>query len=262
MKHYDLKELSTATRKVDKVSGKDLSSNDFNSTYKTEIDNIINHGAISGVIITTTDATNYTGSYVTVTSLHHGLSVLLYNNTNSTNKANATLNINSLGAKPLYYKNRVIQAGELPYRSVCLAVYVHWTAFNNGQGAWVLVDDRDTTYPDASTSTKGLMTTEQVTSLNNALSELNSLENHVHGQITNDGKIGSTSGLFVVTGTGGVVTTSNQIGNLKNNGAIGTTSGLFVTTGNSGVLTTSSGVTLTATFTDGNTTNFKVLPGS
>lgn len=262
MKHYDLKELSTATRKVDKVTGKDLSSNDFTGTYKSKLDNLIQSGPLPWLTLSSTDSTNYTSSFYSITDYSTGLLVIAYNNKNSLNNDNATLNVNNLGAKPIYYKNRAIKSGEFPYRSVSLLLYTHWTAFNNGQGAWVMLDDRDTTYSEATTSSSGLMSKNHVSLLNGAVSDLESLEQHGHGQITNDGKIGSTSGLFVVTGTGGVVTTSNQIGNLKNNGAIGTTSGLFVTTGNSGVLTTSSGVTLTATFTDGNTTNFKVLPGS
>lgn len=262
MKHYDLKELSTATRKVDKVTGKDLSSNDFNSTYKGKLDALIQNGPLPWLTLSSTDSTNYTSSWAAITSYTDGLLVIAYNNKNSLNNDNATLNINNLGAKPIYYKNRAIKSGEFPYRSVSLLLYTHWTAFNSGQGAWVMIDDRDTTYSDASTSSKGLMTANHVSLLNGAVSDLESLEQHGHGQINNAGKIGTTSGLFVVTGTGGVVTTSNQIGNLKNNGAIGTTAGLFVVTGSNGVLTTSSGITLTATFTDGSTASYKILPGS
>ena len=59
---------------------------------------------------------------------------------------------------------------------------------------------------------------------------------HTHGNITNDGKIGSTSGLPLVTTTGGLVTTgafgtaagefasgNHTHGNISNDGKIGST---------------------------------------
>jgi hypothetical protein len=74
---------------------------------------------------------------------------------------------------------------------------------------------------------------------------------HTHGNITNAGAIGTTSGLPVKTGTSGVLeagafgTSAGQFaegnhvhGNITNAGAIGSTQGLVVRTGASGVLTT------------------------
>lgn len=261
-KTYDLKELSTANRKVDKVSGKDLSSNDFNNTYKSKLDWYIANGSIGGITLTSSDLTAYTGTYSGLTSYYHGLIFAGLNNKTGLNNANATLNLNSLGAKPIYYKNQKIQSGEFPYRSVSLFLYVTWSAFNSGQGAWILIDDRDTTYTTATTEKSGLMGNAHVVNLNNVISDVQSLENHVHGNIKNNGAIGTTSGLFVVTGASGVLTTSNQIGNLKNNGAIGTSAGQVVTTTTNGVLTTTSPVVLTASFTDGSTATYKILPGS
>ena len=66
---------------------------------------------------------------------------------------------------------------------------------------------------------------------------------HVHGNITNDGKIGSTANQFVYTTTAGLVTSKNSIGNITIDGAIGSTSGQVVTTTTNGVLTTSDWVT-------------------
>lgn len=63
--------------------------------------------------------------------------------------------------------------------------------------------------------------------------------NHVHGNLTNDGKIGSTANYFVYTSTGGAVDAKEKIGNINTNGAIGTDSGKMVVTTTSGVLTTS-----------------------
>ena len=74
---------------------------------------------------------------------------------------------------------------------------------------------------------------------------------HTHGNVTNDGKIGSTSGLPIKTGTAGVLeagafgTSAGQFaegnhahGNVTSGGAIGSTPGLVVKTGTSGALTT------------------------
>jgi hypothetical protein len=88
---------------------------------------------------------------------------------------------------------------------------------------------------------------------------------HAHGNITNAGAIGGTSGLPIITTTSGVLTTgsfgttpgtfaqgndsrlsdartplSHTHGNITNGGAIGTTSDQVVVTGTSGVLTTAS----------------------
>lgn len=69
------------------------------------------------------------------------------------------------------------------------------------------------------------------------------LIDHVHGNITNDGKIGSTANQFVYTSTGGLVSAKASIGNITTDGAIGSTSGKVVTTTTDGVLTTSDWIT-------------------
>ena len=65
---------------------------------------------------------------------------------------------------------------------------------------------------------------------------------HVHGNITNDGKVGTNADYFVTTTTGGLVTSQQRIGNISTAGAIGSTSGKVVTTTTSGVLTASNWV--------------------
>lgn len=66
---------------------------------------------------------------------------------------------------------------------------------------------------------------------------------HTHGNLTNDGKIGSTADYFVYTSTGGAVDAKQKIGNITTSGAIGNDSGKVVVTTTSGVLTTSDWVT-------------------
>ncbi|MBQ6220008.1 MAG: hypothetical protein IJH63_00445 [Methanobrevibacter sp.] len=62
---------------------------------------------------------------------------------------------------------------------------------------------------------------------------------HTHGNLTNDGKIGSNADYFVTTTTGGAVTSQASIGNISTSGAIGSTSGKVITTTTNGVLTAS-----------------------
>ena len=67
--------------------------------------------------------------------------------------------------------------------------------------------------------------------------------NHVHGNITTDGKVGNNSNYFVYTTTNGTVTSKEMIGNITVDGTIGNTSGQVVTTTTNGVLQTSDWVT-------------------
>lgn len=95
------------------------------------------------------------------------------------------------------------------------------------------------------------------------LSDARTPLSHIHGNITNAGAIGSTTGLPIITTTSGVLTTgtfgtaagsfcqgndsrlsdariptAHTHGNITNVGAIGSTSGLMIKTTTSGVLTT------------------------
>ena len=69
-----------------------------------------------------------------------------------------------------------------------------------------------------------------------------SSSDHVHGNITNDGKVGSNANYFLYTGTGGAVTSKQKIGNITTSGAIGTTSGNVITTTTNGVLQSSTSI--------------------
>jgi hypothetical protein len=109
------------------------------------------------------------------------------------------------------------------------------------------------------------------------LSDARTPTSHVHGNISNAGAIGSTSGLPVITTTSGVLTvgafgvsagqfcqgndarlsdartpTSHVHGNISNAGAIGATSGLPIITTTSGVLTVGAFGTSAGQFCVGN----------
>ena len=80
-------------------------------------------------------------------------------------------------------------------------------------------------------------------------------KSHTHGNLSNDGKIGSNANYFVYTTTSGAVTSKQKIGNITTSGAIGSTSGKPIITTTSGVLTTGSFGTSSGTFAEGNHTH-------
>lgn len=84
------------------------------------------------------------------------------------------------------------------------------------------------------------------------LSDARTPTSHTHGNLTNDGKVGSTANYFVYTTTGGAITSKQKIGNITTSGAIGSTSGLPLKTTTSGVITTGSFGTTSGTFCQGN----------
>ena len=103
---------------------------------------------------------------------------------------------------------------------------------NDGDGTNVFVKNNDSRLSDSRTPTS-----------------------HTHGNLTNDGKVGSTANYFVYTTTSGAITSKQKIGNITTSGAIGSTSGLPIITTTSGVLTTGSFGTGSGTFAEGNHTH-------
>lgn len=92
--------------------------------------------------------------------------------------------------------------------------------------------------------------------------------NHTHGNISTDGKIGSTANLPLITTTDGAITTGsfgtsantfaegNHVhGNLTNDGKIGSTANLPLITTTNGAVTTGSFGTSANTFAEGNHTH-------
>ena len=71
-------------------------------------------------------------------TLKHGMIITLLNY-KADNVDNATLNVNNLGAKPIYYLNRKIKANEFPYKSLSLFMYSTWTSYENGTGVWIMI---------------------------------------------------------------------------------------------------------------------------
>ncbi len=64
---------------------------------------------------------------------------------------------------------------------------------------------------------------------------------HTHGNITNDGKVGSDADYFVITGTGGAVTSQKRIGKISTDGKLYTDTSAGVTLNNAVLMTSSTG---------------------
>ena len=75
---------------------------------------------------------------------------------------------------------------------------------------------------------------------------------HTHGNLTNDGKVGTNANYFVTTTTSGAVTSKQKIGNINTDGKIGSTANLPLITTTAGTVTTGSFGTSANTFCQGN----------
>lgn len=108
---------------------------------KSDKSMMIGFGTASG----TTSA--YTVS-ITGATLTHGTIIAVYNAVGN-NTASATLNVNSLGAKPIYYNASAITAGKYPNKSTCLFMY-NTTIVSGGCWQMIYSSDTNTTYTAAS----------------------------------------------------------------------------------------------------------------
>ena len=104
-----------------------------------------------GVVDSTSTNAAYTVTVPNLTSLYEGAVVYVYNN-KVVNAASATLNVNSLGAKSIYYQNAVIPASRWPLGS--LGIFVYNTTIVS-TGCWIMNYSygQNTTYSNASLGT-------------------------------------------------------------------------------------------------------------
>lgn len=179
----------------------------------------------------------------------HGVLIVVLNNRSTANNAGCSLNVNSLGAKPIYYHNRAIKKGEFPYRSASFFMYSTWNAFNSGSGAWIMLDDHPKLYDTAKSSglykisvdTDGhVSATTNVTANDlpshshsasaisiSGLDNINNIEDavndlyanvtspsHTHGDITTDGAI-TTSTVNFANGDVPIVADASASGKLQ-----------------------------------------------
>lgn len=85
---------------------------------------------------------------ITGATLTHGTIIAVYNAIGN-NAANATLNVNNLGAKPIYYNASAITASRYPNKTTCLFMY-NTTIVSSGCWQMIYSSDTNTTYTAAS----------------------------------------------------------------------------------------------------------------
>lgn len=162
-------------------------------TDKGRLDNL--YKRIAGYAVTAGSTSAYTAS-ITGAALNKG--TLICVRFHAANAANATLNLNSLGAKPIYYKGAAVPAGRAPVNSVVLLVYD--TEMVSG-GAWHMVYsyDSNTTYSKATASSDGLLSKEDFAKLAEVTLEEMEYLSGVTGGIQEqlDGKAASSHGNHV-----------------------------------------------------------------
>lgn len=87
---------------------------------KTEVDSMaIRSGNIAG----STSAYTATVNGITYDTLTHGTLIALYNNNIGNNVADATLNVNNLGPKPIYYQSGAIPGSRFPNKTTGIFMY-------------------------------------------------------------------------------------------------------------------------------------------
>ena len=116
----------------------------MSSTDKIRVDDL--YKRIAGYAVTAGTTSAYTATITGVTLTHGTMIALRFN---ATNAKNATLNVNSLGAKPIYYKGAAITASRAPANAVMLLVY-DTTQVSTGAWHCIYSYDANSTYSNAS----------------------------------------------------------------------------------------------------------------
>ena len=205
--------------KVDKVTNKGLSTNDFTTAYKSKIDGL-STVATSGSYSDLSNKPSIPTKTSQLTNDGDGTNVFVKNNdsrlTNSrTPKSHTHGNLTNAGA-----------IGSASGKIITTTTSGVLTASDS------ITKNKISDFPTSMTPTS-----------------------HTHGNLTNAGAIGSSSGQIITTTTNGVLTASSTItkskisdfptsmtptshthGNISNDGKIGSASGKLIVTGNNGVL--------------------------
>ena len=205
--------------KVDKVTNKGLSTNDFTTAYKNKIDGL-STVATSGIYNDLSNKPSIPTKTSQLTNDGDGTNAFVKNNDSRlTNSRTPTSHTHG----------NLTNAG----------------AIGSASGKII------------TTTTNGVLTASD-TITKSKISDFPSTmtpTSHTHGNLTNAGAIGSASGQIITTTTNGVLTASSTItkskisdfptsmtpsshthGNISNDGKIGSSSGKLIVTGNNGVL--------------------------
>lgn len=94
------------------------------------------NGIPYGVVDGTSTKTAFTATVSGVTSLYDGLVILLKNNVVAS-ASGCTLNVNSLGAKPIHYSTALNTGISTTYSATMTALFYYDSTRNSGNGAWV-----------------------------------------------------------------------------------------------------------------------------
>lgn len=152
------------TGKVDKETGKGLSTNDFTDAQKVKVNNLTD-------VFTSAEFSNTissSGQAVTASGFSTKNNAKLYikcTNTslNWTSTDTLKINVNSLGARDVYYEGHPWRYAEA--KEYCKNYNVIALLFDNASNVFHVID-KDTHYNNATTSVPGLMSVADKTKLN------------------------------------------------------------------------------------------------
>ena len=138
--------------KVDKVSGKGLSTNDFTTSYKNKIDNIIVYCTCTTAAATQVKQITVPEGFTLFTGVIIAVKFTYSNTYKSTASAPVKFNVGNTGEKQVYYAASAANTGTntTVYGQ---ANYVHFYMYDGTYWVWISRDvdnDTNTTYSNAS----------------------------------------------------------------------------------------------------------------
>ena len=257
---------SAISNKVDKVTGKALSSNDFTNALKSKLEGI-DSSRIPLEEIVVNDDLNDSKFFPSTVKFY-----ICRGNTIATTLSNCpydkafllisyptssgTVTTVTQEIRPYEYSKNIVWSRKYYYNnSTSVTNYSNWDKYA------VLNDDNNEMQMNgiaSAGSSSYAARSDHVHPSDNTRASVS----HVHGNLSADGKIGSSTGKIITTGTNGALQAVDTItkskisdfpstmtpsshthGNISNGGAIGSASGKIVTTGANGVLEASSTIT-------------------
>ena len=210
-RYYTESEIDTKlSGKVDTVSGKGLSTNDFNGTYKSYVDNLVSSSN------TTKNAHVHgnIGSGGTLNSDITTVNKIAVTDSNNNLKTISKLPYAKVDGTPTLAT--VATSGKATDISSDITDTYGYSLFSEGSDQYIGLFNEKLVY-DAHNDIIDYKGHELINNNDSRLTNSRTPTSHAHGDITNDGKIGSTSGKPIITTTGGKLTT----------GTFGTSSGQF-----------------------------------
>jgi len=256
---------SAISNKVDKVTGKALSSNDFTNALKSKLEGI-DSSRIPLEEIVANDDLNDSKFFPSTVKFY-----ICRGNTIATTLSNCpydkafllisyptssgTVTTVTQEIRPYEYSKNMVWSRKYYYNnSTSVTNYSNWDKYA------VLNDDNNEMQMNgiaSAGSSSYAARSDHVHPSDNTRASVS----HVHGNLSADGKIGSSTGKIITTGTNGVLQavdtitkskisdfptsmtpTSHTHGNISNAGAIGSASGKIIMTGTDGALTAVSSI--------------------